>query len=75
MKTIKDVREEAIKVYGNFSADKIDSRKATQLNNSLSIIIETIKTELVYRKLRKEKPEIDFLPSPQNLNQLTGVSE
>lgn len=61
MKNIKELREELIKVFEGLKKDTIDLKKAAEMNNTAGKVINTIRAQLEYHKLRKDKPQIDFL--------------
>jgi len=61
MKTMKDLRDNIIQTMENLKDGSVDIKIAAELNNSAGKIINTVRTQLEYSKLRKEKPQIDFL--------------
>jgi hypothetical protein len=61
MKNITDVRAELSKVFVGLKNGSINPSVASELNNSAGKIINSVKIELEYYALRKEKPEIEFL--------------
>lgn len=61
MKTIKELREQVIETFNNLKNGGIDLKIGAELNNCAGKIINTVRTQLEYAKLRKEKPQIDFL--------------
>lgn len=61
MKNISDVREQLIQVFESLKNGTITPSIATEMNNSVGKIINSVKVELEYYALRKEKPEIKFL--------------
>lgn len=61
MKTMKELREQVIGTFNNLKTGEIDLKIAGELNNCAGKIINTVRTQLEYSKLRKEKPEIGFL--------------
>ena len=61
MKTMKDLRQEIIQTHADLKAGLVDLKVASEQNNSAGKIINTVRTQLEYSKLRKEKPQIDFL--------------
>lgn len=61
MKSIEDVREQLAEVFKDLRAGAIKHKDAAELNNSAGKIINSLKVELDYYALRKEKPNIKFL--------------
>jgi len=61
MKTIKELRTELIMVFNGLKNGSIEFKNAAEMNNTAGKIINTTRAQLEYSKLRKEKPEIDFL--------------
>lgn len=61
MKTIKELRNELVEVFEDLKRDTIDLNRASEMNNTAGKTINTIRVQLEYHKLRKTKPEIDFL--------------
>jgi len=61
MKTMKDLRNDIIQTREDLKDGSVDIKIAAELNNSAGKIINTVRTQLEYAKLRKEKPQIDFL--------------
>jgi len=61
MTTIKELRKQIIETTEGLKSGTIDLKIAAELNNSAGKIINTVRTQLEYAKLRKEKPEIMFL--------------
>lgn len=61
MKNINEVREQLSTVFAGLKDGTITPGVATELNNSVGKIINSVKVELEYYALRKEKPEIKFL--------------
>lgn len=61
MKTMKELREQVIKTYEDLKSGKLDLKVAAEMNNCAGKIINTVRTQLEYAKLRKEEPQIDFL--------------
>lgn len=64
MKNINDLRNELTKLYGEIKTGEVDVKKAKEMNNAAGKIINSVKAELEYAELRKEKPEIGFLKYP-----------
>ena len=61
MKNIKEVREQLTEVFKDLRDGSLEPKVASELNNSAGKIINTLKVELEYFSLRKEKPKIKFL--------------
>lgn len=61
MKTMKEVRDRLIEINENLQKGEVDLKLATEMHNGIGKIINTVRTQLEYSKLRKEKPAIDFM--------------
>lgn len=61
MKTIQELRIELAAVFNDLRAGAIKHKDAAELNNSAGKIISSLKVELDYYALRKERPNIPFL--------------
>lgn len=61
MKNITEVRAQLSEVFEMLKSGAIQPGTATELNNAAGKIINSVKVELEYYALRKEKPEIPFL--------------
>ena len=61
MKTMKELRNALCEVFASLKSGKIKSKDATEMNNTAGKIINSTRAQLEYHKLRKDKPEIDFL--------------
>lgn len=61
MKTIVDLREELIALFGQLKGGQVKPKEAKEMNNSAGKIINTLKVELEYSSLLGKKPNIDFL--------------
>ncbi len=61
MKTMRELRDQIIATTAGLKDGSLDIRIAIELNNAAGKIINTVRTQLEYSKLRKEKPEITFL--------------
>jgi len=61
MKNIKEVREELGKVFEGLREGNLKIPQAAEMNNTAGKIINSVKVELEYYAIRKEKPEIAFL--------------
>lgn len=63
MKNIEQVREELAQVFDDLKEGRINHHTASELNNCAGKIINSLKVQLDYYGLRKEKPTIDFMES------------
>lgn len=61
MRSIIQLREELSEVFTGLKNGSIEPKTASEMNNAAGKIINTVKVQLEYSALRKEKPEIDFL--------------
>jgi hypothetical protein len=61
MKNIRDLRDGLLKVFMDLKNDTLEVRAASEMNNAAGKIVNTVKVQLEYSALRKEKPAIDFL--------------
>lgn len=61
MKTMKELRDGLAEIFDDLGTGNIDLKVAAEKNNSAGKIINTVRTQLEYHKLRKDKPEIAFL--------------
>ena len=61
MKTMKELRKELASVFEGLKDGSVELKDAAEMNNTAGKIINTARTQLEYSKLRKEKPDIDFL--------------
>jgi len=61
MKNINDVRKELSQLFSDLKNDIIDYKKAKELNNCAGKIINSLKVELEYHALRREKPLMRYL--------------
>lgn len=61
MKTINELRDELLGLYGDIKAEAVDVKKAAEMNNTAGKIIQSVKAELEYAALRKVEPVIPFL--------------
>ena len=61
MHNIIEVREQLSEVFNELRNGSLEPKIAAELNNSAGKIINTLKVELEYYSLRKEKPKIKFL--------------
>ena len=61
MKNVVNLRDNLKQLFIDLKDGRIDSKTATEMNNSAGKIINTIKLQLEYHELRGEKPTIDFM--------------
>ena len=61
MKDIKELRKSLTDVFDGLKSGKINHKEAAGMNNTSGKIMATVKVQLEYHKLRKDKPQIDFL--------------
>lgn len=61
MKTMKELREDIIQTRIDLKSGKIELKVAEALDNNAGKAIHTVRSQLEYAKLRKEKPQIDFM--------------
>lgn len=65
MKNITQLRAELSKVFSELRAGTIKAKEAAEMNNTAGKIINSVKVEIEYYALRKEKPEIAFLANDE----------
>ena len=61
MEDIKDLRKSLLDVFARLKSGKISPKEAAGMNSTSGKIMTTVKVQLEYHKLRKDKPQIDFL--------------
>lgn len=61
MKTINELRDELLQLFGDVKAGATEVKVAGEMNNTAGKIINSVKAELEYAALRKRKPSIPFL--------------
>ena len=61
MKTIKEAREKLVELSSQLESGAMDLKTVAEMHNGIGKIINTVRTQLEYSKLRKEKPQIDFM--------------
>ncbi len=61
MKTMKEVREKLVELSGKLESGTMELKIVGEIHNGIGKIINTVRTQLEYSKLRKEKPQIDFM--------------
>lgn len=57
----KELRNNLLDAYSELRSDQISIKAAAEVSNLAGKITGTIKLQLEYAKLRKEKPDIEFL--------------
>jgi len=65
MKNITQLRAELSRVFSELRAGTLEAKDAAEMNNTAGKIINSIKVEIEYYAIRKEKPEIAFLDDAQ----------
>lgn len=61
MKNIRELRQNLSEVFSGLKSGKVNPVIAAEMNNTAGKMIGTVKVELEYAALRKEKPAIPFL--------------
>lgn len=61
MKTINELRDSLLKLYGDIKEANVDVKAAAEMNNTAGKIINSVKVEMEYATLREVKPSIPFL--------------
>lgn len=61
VKNMKDLERDLCEDREEFKAGKFDHAAMKEKSNNAGKIINTVRTRLEYAKLRKEKPQIDFM--------------
>jgi len=61
MKNMKEVRQKLVDLSNKLETGEVDLKVCTEMHNGIGKIINTVRTQLEYSKLRKEKPTIDFM--------------
>lgn len=61
MKNMTELRTELAQVFDELRSGAIKPKEAAEMNNTAGKIINSVKVELEYYSLRKEKPEIPFI--------------
>lgn len=61
MKTMKEVREKLVDLSERLESGAMELKTVGEMHNGIGKIINTVRTQLEYSKLRKEKPQIDFM--------------
>jgi len=65
MKNISDLRNELATVFDDLRKGHVDVKAAGEMNNAAGKMINTLKVQLEYSHLRKEKPNIKWLAGNQ----------
>jgi hypothetical protein len=60
MKNITELRDELGQVFHELRDGSLSAKEASEINNSAGKIINTLKVELEYYHLAKEKPDIKY---------------
>ena len=63
MKNIIELRNEIIEVFDSLKSNKMDYKKAKELNHSAGKIMTSLKMQMEYSKLHKKKVKIEFMDS------------
>lgn len=61
MKNIEDLRNSLCTLFEEIKTGDVDVKKASEMNNSAGKIIGSLKVQIDYAALRKERPKIDYL--------------
>jgi hypothetical protein len=61
MRNIVELRNELASLFDDLKSGKIERNSAAEMNNSAGKIINSLKVELEYSALRKDKRKIEFL--------------
>lgn len=61
MKNITELRNELSDLFEDIKCGAIEVKQASEMNNTAGKIINSVKVQLAYSDLRKEKPNIPFL--------------
>ncbi len=60
IKNMRELRDDLCQDRADFKEEKFDHVSMKERSNNAGKIINTVRTQLEYSKLRKEKPQIDF---------------
>lgn len=58
---VTELRQSLSSAFAGLSNDELSIKAATEISNMAGKINATLKSQLEYAKLRKEKPDIPFL--------------
>jgi hypothetical protein len=61
MKTINELRDELLTLFGDIKSGTTEVKVAGEMNNTAGKIINSVKAELEYAALRRVEPQIPFL--------------
>ena len=61
MKSMKEVRAKLVDLNAQLESGTLDIKTVCEMHNGIGKIINTVRTQLEYSKLRKETPQIDFM--------------
>ena len=61
IKTMNDLRKQMLEVFDKVKSKDMDLNVASELTKEVGKVIQSVRTQLEYHRLRKDKPEIDFL--------------
>ena len=61
MKSMREARNKLIELSEQLESGTLDIKTVAEMHNGIGKILNTVRTQLEYSKLRKEKPEIDFM--------------
>ena len=61
MKHISELTKELSELYEGLKNGTIETKVATEMNNTAGKIINAQRVQLEYADLRKEQPDIDFM--------------
>lgn len=61
MKTMKEVREKLVDLCKKLESGEMELPIVSEMHNGIGKLINTVTKQLEYAKLRKEKPQIDFM--------------
>ena len=60
-KTMEVLRNELVELLNAINNEEIDLKVAAEMNNTAGKIINTVRAQLDYHKLRKDKQDIKYL--------------
>lgn len=61
MKTINELRNELLQLFGEIKSGEVEVNVAGEMNNTAGKVINSVKAELEYAALLKVEPTIPFL--------------
>lgn len=65
MKNMEQLRTELSRIFYAIDSGAIKTKDGAEMINATGKIVNSVKVELEYYKLRKEKPEIAFLANDE----------